>query len=153
VGPWADRRDVVGPYPGRVRWWERVGAWDDTHRFAVDAALTVVAAFVVVPLTTDLLYNSSDSDLRYLSLVMVVPLAWRRTRPVLSVTAVYLIALGHLEPEPAENVGGLRRGNLSPEQRPLTLVAQANGLDLRDRLSGVESAWHHSGPTELDEHP
>ena len=79
-----------------MRWWERVAAWDDTHRFAVDAATAVLAALVAVPFATDLLYNARGPAVEVVSLAMVVPLAWRRTQPVASVAAVYALALGHL---------------------------------------------------------
>lgn len=70
--------------------------WDGTHRFAVDAAIAVVTALLVVTFATDLLYGFQAGGVRVVSLAMVVPLAWRRTKPVASVAAVYTLALGHL---------------------------------------------------------
>ncbi len=79
-----------------MRWWERVGAWDETHRFAVDAAIAVAAGIVVVPTATELFYGSMSSVTRLVALALVVPLAWRRARPVLSAAATYAVGLVHL---------------------------------------------------------
>jgi signal transduction histidine kinase len=79
-----------------VRWWERVGAWDETHRFLVDVAAAVVAALFVVPLATNLFYDPDGPALNMISLAMVIPIAWRRTMPVASAATVFTIALGHL---------------------------------------------------------
>ena len=80
-----------------MRWWERVGAWDEAHRFAVDAAVALAAAIVMVPTASDTLDRAGGSvGLYAASLAMVVPLAWRRTAPVASAVVIYTFALGHL---------------------------------------------------------
>ena len=80
-----------------MRWWERVGAWDDAHRMPVDVAVALVAAIVMVPTASDTLDRAGGSvGLYAASLAMVVPLAWRRTSPVASAVVIYTVALGHL---------------------------------------------------------
>src|SRR5665647_178344 len=97
LGPGTDGGRPPAPYAGRVRWWERVGAWDEAHRFAVDAAVALVAAIVMVPTASDTLDRAGGSvGLYAASLAMVVPLAWRRTWPVASAVVIYTFALGHL---------------------------------------------------------
>lgn len=93
------RADVVvtgPPYAERVRWWERVAAWDDTHRLAVDAAGAAVLALVVLPPATVVVGFVEEPGLRLWSLALVVPLAWRRVRPVGSAAAVLAVVLAHL---------------------------------------------------------
>ncbi len=85
-----------------MRWWERVGAWDGTHRFVVDAALALAVAVVAVWFGQETLhgYTSSTPGVQIISVAMAVPLAWRRTAPAASVAAIYALGLGHV-------VGGL----------------------------------------------
>lgn len=80
-----------------MRWWERVGSWDDSHRFGVDAAATVLIALVVVP-TATLVFGVFGNQplLAVFSVALCVPLAWRRTHPAASAGAVYAAALLHL---------------------------------------------------------
>jgi len=78
-----------------VRWWERVGAWDETHRFAVDA--WTAAGLMLVILPTSL---AAGPQVRVPWAVWVlalgIPLAWRRTRPAASAAVVFSAALAHM---------------------------------------------------------
>lgn len=80
-----------------MRWWERFGAWVDSHQFPIDTAGALLAALLLVPTASDIL-NSGDGVLnRYVvTVAMVVPLAWRRTRPTLSAVAIFTVALVHV---------------------------------------------------------
>ena len=77
-----------------MRWWERVGAWDDGHRMPVDVAVALVAAAFVVPIASDMVGGSGRGLAHLASAGMVVPLAWRRTRPAASSAAIFAVALG-----------------------------------------------------------
>ncbi|GAA1710617.1 sensor histidine kinase [Isoptericola hypogeus] len=82
-----------------MSWYERTGRWFEAHRFAVDLTTTaLIAAFMLVAATD--LYASDPWDSRGATLVwtalMLVPLPWRRTRPVPSAIAVYAVALAHV---------------------------------------------------------
>ncbi len=80
-----------------MSWWERVTAWERRHRFLIDAVLTALAALAVSPFALLAVYGTvSDATQLFWSLAVVVPLAWRRVRPVGSVVAVYAAALAHL---------------------------------------------------------
>lgn len=79
-----------------MRWWERVGAWDTTHRLAVDATGAFFMGLVAVPIASGLFGFGPESGLSYWSLAMTVPLAWRRVRPTASAIAVFSLALAHL---------------------------------------------------------
>jgi len=79
-----------------VRWWERVAAWDVTHRLAVDAAGAVVLGLLVVPVSTGVLGMPTRAAAVLWSLALVAPLPWRRVRPAASAAAVYAVALAHV---------------------------------------------------------
>ncbi|MCL3862744.1 sensor histidine kinase [Actinotalea sp. K2] len=83
-----------------MRWWQRVGAWDDTHRFPVDVTWAVLAGLVAVPFATGeygVVSNHQVFSVSALfSLAMVIPIAWRRVRPAASAAAVFSLALLHL---------------------------------------------------------
>ena len=80
-----------------MRWWERFGAWVDSHQFPIDAAGTLVAALIMVPTASNIFGDADGPVSRYaITAAMVVPLAWRRTRPTLSAVAIFTVALGHL---------------------------------------------------------
>ncbi|KGM15645.1 hypothetical protein N867_06705, partial [Actinotalea fermentans ATCC 43279 = JCM 9966 = DSM 3133] len=79
-----------------MRWWERVGAWDTTHRLAVDATGAFFMGLFAVPIASGFYGRSPDSGLQLWSLAMTIPLAWRRVRPTASAIAVFAIALAHL---------------------------------------------------------
>jgi signal transduction histidine kinase len=78
-----------------VRWWERVGAWDETHRVAIDAAAAAFLALLVVPISIGITGQSVGGLAGLWGLALVVPLAWRRSRPAASAAAVFSVALLH----------------------------------------------------------
>ncbi|HQY32949.1 histidine kinase [Actinotalea sp.] len=78
-----------------MRWWERVGAWDETHRLAVDATGAALLALVTMPLSVALAVDQV-AVVPLWSLALVAPLAWRRVRPAASAAAVFSVALAHL---------------------------------------------------------
>ena len=79
-----------------MRWWERVGAWDTTHRLAVDATGAFFMGLLAVPIASGVYGYEWGDGLHLWSLVMTVPLAWRRVRPTASAVAVFSVALAHL---------------------------------------------------------
>ncbi len=79
-----------------MRWWERVGAWDETHRFAVDAVGAALLGLLVVPVATLALGTFDSGGSGWWAVAMVVPLAWRRIRPAPSAAAVFGVALLHV---------------------------------------------------------
>ena len=88
---------VRPPYAGSVRWRERFGAWVDSHQFPIDTAGALMVALLMVPTASSVLSEWDGPVSRYVvTVAMVVPLAWRRTRPTLSAVAIFTIALGHL---------------------------------------------------------
>lgn len=93
-----------------MTWWERLLAWEDEHRFAVDClmafallvvmlpgSLVVNGGFVRLPSGSGLQaarYAFDSYSLGFLQTVAVVaPLAWRRVAPALSAGLVYGIVL------------------------------------------------------------
>ncbi|CAN5129578.1 sensor histidine kinase [soil metagenome] len=79
-----------------VGWWERAVRWEDTHRFAVDAAGTALLLAVAVPFTTAFSSGTRSPTTALFALALVAPLAWRRELPTASVATVYAMALVHL---------------------------------------------------------
>ncbi|PVU83968.1 sensor histidine kinase [Cellulomonas sp. WB94] len=77
-------------------WWERAVRWEDTHRFAVDAAGTALLLAVAVPFTTAFASGTRSAATALFALALVAPLAWRRQLPAASVATVYAVALVHL---------------------------------------------------------
>jgi signal transduction histidine kinase len=77
-------------------WYARTVLWFEGHRFAVDAAGTALLACFVAVAATDLGGYDRDTAVVLWSLATVIPLAWRRVRPVTSAVAVYAVALAHL---------------------------------------------------------
>ncbi|WP_277209654.1 sensor histidine kinase [Isoptericola croceus] len=78
-------------------WSARVSTWLERHRFAVDVTGTVIFGLVVAVSATPIDgYEVQTVPVTVWSLLTVVPLAWRRTRPVASVVAVYAVGLAHL---------------------------------------------------------
>ncbi|TGJ98131.1 sensor histidine kinase, partial [Actinotalea fermentans ATCC 43279 = JCM 9966 = DSM 3133] len=79
-------------------WYENMGKWWERHRFGVDMTTTLVIALAFVPATwalgTSATGGSSLSTL--FTIGMLVPLPWRRVRPVASAITVYAVALLHL---------------------------------------------------------
>jgi signal transduction histidine kinase len=78
-----------------VQWWERATRWSDVHQFPVDAATTAGLLLLTVP-TATLLQGGQTTLLHLWAFAIVVPLAWRRVRPVASVVAVYSVGLLHI---------------------------------------------------------
>lgn len=80
-----------------MRWWERVSAWDEEHRLAVDALTAVGLLLVFVPASAGLLGIYDDRPVAIASaVVMSVAVAWRRVRPAWSAVVVFSAALTHL---------------------------------------------------------
>lgn len=78
-------------------WSARVSTWFEHHRFAVDATGTALFALVAAATATTLApTDTRSSSVVVWSVATIVPLAWRRTRPVASAVAVYAVALAHL---------------------------------------------------------
>ena len=75
-------------------WWERLIRWEDTHRFVVDALGTALFVLVAAPLSYAIA-GEGPSGLVWATAI-VVPLAWRRSRPVASVVTVYLVGLAQM---------------------------------------------------------
>ncbi|WP_298455561.1 sensor histidine kinase [uncultured Cellulomonas sp.] len=75
-------------------WWERSDRWRERHVWHLDAAGTAV--FALVGLAGTLVLSVAASvDGPLWAVAVVVPLAWRRTRPVASVVGVYTVGLLH----------------------------------------------------------
>jgi len=72
-------------------WYENVTRWTEQHRFGVDA--TGAAALALFVLAASAAEGSYLHAAVWFALALCVPLAWRRTRPVASVVAVYAVAL------------------------------------------------------------
>ena len=70
-------------------------AWEEAHRFGVDVSLTVVVAllFGVISASTAAYGSAPEGLTALLAVAVLVPLAWRRTRPNASAIAVYAISL------------------------------------------------------------
>ena len=81
-----------------MRWWERVARWDETHRFAVDAWFAAILTFLTGIVTAGLgSWEGTSPEAAFAwSILLGLPLAWRRTRPVGSAVAVMGTALVHL---------------------------------------------------------
>lgn len=76
-----------------------MGRWFEAHRFAVDLTTTLLLAGLMLASATDL--YASDPDLSRTASIswtvaLLVPLPWRRTRPVPSAVAVFAVALAHM---------------------------------------------------------
>ena len=97
MGPWADVAPDRPAYADGVRWWERVGAWDDAHRFAVDAVGAVLIMVPTAAMATDVTELTLPAAKPWFFAVTIpLALAWRRTRPTASAIAVYGLCLLHL---------------------------------------------------------
>jgi len=75
-----------------VQWWERASRWSEAHRFPIDAVGTALLLLATVVVSTPI-QGGSPSAARLWTVALVVPLAWRRSRPVASVAAVYAVGL------------------------------------------------------------
>ncbi len=93
-----------------MSWWERLLAWEDEHRFAVDCliagallllvlpgSLAAKGGFVSVTSSSGLKVARYAFDSRAVAalqvVAVVVPLAWRRVAPTLSAALVYGVLL------------------------------------------------------------
>ena len=75
--------------------WDRLLAWEERHRFVVDAAGAVGLLLLMLPVSYVLgisSYQPLGTPL-WFTLVAVAPLAWRRVAPAASCAAVYAIVL------------------------------------------------------------
>ncbi|MEJ5869264.1 histidine kinase [Pseudokineococcus sp. 5B2Z-1] len=93
VAPDVDRGPRIGPRtvepPSAI---ERAAAWSRRHRRAVDVGTTaLLALFLVVPAGAST--GASGSAPWLLSLLLVAPLAWRRTAPRVTFALVVLAGL------------------------------------------------------------
>jgi signal transduction histidine kinase len=80
-----------------MRWWERVSAWDEEHRFAVDLLTAVGLLVVVTPLSYAVPVLDEQQPLAVVcAAVMSIAVVWRRLRPSLSAAVVFSAALVHL---------------------------------------------------------
>ncbi|OIQ93379.1 sensor histidine kinase DesK [mine drainage metagenome] len=75
-----------------MQWWERASRWSEAHRFPIDAVGTALLLLATVVVSTPI-QGGSPSAARLWTVALVVPLAWRRSRPVASVVAVYAVGL------------------------------------------------------------
>lgn len=78
-----------------MQWWERASRWGEAHRFPIDAVGTAALLLLMLPVASAI-QGDSRSVARLWTIAIVVPLAWRRSRPVASVVAVYAVGLLHL---------------------------------------------------------
>ncbi|MDR2722701.1 MAG: histidine kinase [Cellulomonadaceae bacterium] len=80
--------------------WREFRAWSTRHRFALDAAFALWCALVVIVLAGAVTGTASSRASQWgataWSLAVVLPLAWRRTRPVASTAVIAVAALVHL---------------------------------------------------------
>ncbi|NMR20844.1 sensor histidine kinase [Cellulomonas fimi] len=74
-------------------WWERAHRWVDARVFALDAVGTAVLLLVAVPTAAPFLGSPGGIAPGVWAFLVVLPLAWRRTRPVASAVAVYAAGL------------------------------------------------------------
>ncbi|MCZ2813238.1 sensor histidine kinase [Modestobacter sp. VKM Ac-2979] len=72
---------------------ERAAGWLRDHPFGVDAVLAGVAVLVLVTASTDIAYPGPGLAAIPLSLALLVPLAWRRRRPVRAAAVVTVASL------------------------------------------------------------
>ena len=103
------RIGATSPYARRVTGrWERLLAWEDEHRFAVDCLLAGVLLLLVLPGSVTVSGGVSGFVVPRLGLESnawfgvllafgtAVPLAWRRVRPAASAALVYGVALAQM---------------------------------------------------------
>ncbi|QTE27924.1 sensor histidine kinase [Pengzhenrongella sicca] len=76
-------------------WWDRTNRWLVARAFAFDLVGTAFLLLVSVP-TAVSFTGASLGRQSIWSVVLITPLAWRRTRPVASVVAVYTAGLLHV---------------------------------------------------------
>jgi len=83
-------------------WYERLGQWSDQHRFGVDLTVTLVLAVVFVPASAAFSasgasgYATHGGWAAFWAVLLLLPLPWRRSRPLASAITVYAVALAHL---------------------------------------------------------
>lgn len=80
-----------------MHWWERVGAWGESHRSAVDAMGAALLLLLLVPLTSTFAGDTAAATVMLaFSVLMVAPLIWRRTHPAASAAVVFGLGLAHM---------------------------------------------------------
>lgn len=78
-------------------WYERWAGWSERYRFVVDLVVTVLVVLVVAVTASDSApYYLSSTKAVLISVAVVAPLAWCRTRPVASCVAVFLVCMVQL---------------------------------------------------------
>lgn len=76
-----------------MSWYERGLRWAEGHRLAVDTMTATGLALVFVPPSAGVQVSGSAILGALVAVSLIAPLAWRRTRPVLSVATVYSVGL------------------------------------------------------------
>ncbi|WP_182111785.1 MULTISPECIES: sensor histidine kinase [unclassified Actinotalea] len=79
-----------------MHWWERVGAWDESHRLSVDAAGAALVGLVLFPATAGFSPGTDATAALVFATLMLVALAWRRTLPTASAATIYGLGLTHI---------------------------------------------------------
>jgi len=88
-----------------VSWYENVTRWTEQHRFGVDATgAAALALFLVAASSAERDYLRGAA---WFAVALSAALAWRRTRPVASVVAVYTIALVQLVVDQSASVASV----------------------------------------------
>lgn len=80
--------------------WERLLGWERRHRFALDLTGTLLAILLLAPasVATGAGYPGSYglAGTVVVSVLLLLPLAWRRVRPTASAVTVYTVGLAHV---------------------------------------------------------
>ncbi|WP_454049460.1 sensor histidine kinase [Cellulomonas sp. Marseille-Q8402] len=84
-----------------MTWWERLTRWEERHQLGIDVTLTLASGLLVVPLAASVAVawggaSTPVPPAAVLAALVWLPLAWRRSRPVVSVVAVYAAGLLHV---------------------------------------------------------
>jgi signal transduction histidine kinase len=76
-------------------WYERWARWAERYRFLVDLASTLLAALVTVTLaaSSPSTFSLGGSHAVLLSVAVLAPLPWCRTRPVASCIAMFVVCM------------------------------------------------------------
>lgn len=96
IHPWVDAQRSSESYAGHMDWYDRSITWAESHRWAVDATSAAIAGALLVPGSAVAGVAGSSALGAVIGLCLVIPLAWRRTHPVISAIAVFGFALSQL---------------------------------------------------------